>query len=200
MRMQAVELVALVRDRRFAVVCFCDLPPSSPSKTRYLVRRLRAALPELRIAVGRWAPPALADERPQTLVDAGANHVGSLLAESRTYLGSLLELPRLSETVQLTCVSAVSLEHDRGTSSVLHPSRHVTKHRPPASNLICRYCHLESPASHASMGECVNALQREKAWLKERLRHRPGDAAAVPERAPDPDNGAAMSPRIRLVR
>ena len=118
MRMQAVELVALVRDRKFAVVCFCDLPPSSPSKTRYLVRRLRAALPELRIAVGRWAPPALADERPETLVDAGANHVASLLAESRTYLGSLLELPRLSETVQLTCVSAVSLEHDRGTSSV----------------------------------------------------------------------------------
>ncbi len=63
-RMQAVELVALVRDRKFAVVCFADLPPSSSSKTRYLVRRLRSALPELRIAVGRWGPPALADETP----------------------------------------------------------------------------------------------------------------------------------------
>jgi len=95
MRMQAVELAALVRDRKFAVVCFSDLPPSSASKTRYLVRRLRAALPELRIAVGRWGPPALADEHQQTLVDAGANHVASLLTESRTYLGGLLELPRL---------------------------------------------------------------------------------------------------------
>ena len=117
-RMQAVELVSLVRDRKFSVVCFADLPPSSSSKTRYLVRRLRSALPELRIAVGRWAPPALADESPQTLLDAGANHVASLLVESRNYLGGLLEMPRLSETVQLTCVSAVSVESDRCTSSV----------------------------------------------------------------------------------
>jgi hypothetical protein len=105
MRMQAVELAALVRDRKFAVVCFSDLPPSSASKTRYLVRRLRSALPELRIAVGRWGPPALADERPQALVDAGANHVASLLTESRTYLGGLLELPRLPVLDTATAVS-----------------------------------------------------------------------------------------------
>ena len=95
-RMQAVELVSLVRDRRLSVVCFADLPPGSSSKTRYLVRRLRSALPELRIAVGRWGPPALADESPQTLLEAGANHVASLLIESRDYLGGLLEMPRLS--------------------------------------------------------------------------------------------------------
>ncbi|MGE5243576.1 MAG: AI-2E family transporter [Betaproteobacteria bacterium] len=94
-RMQAAELASLVRDRKFSVVCFGDLPPSSSSKTRYLVRRLRSALPELRIAVGRWGPPALADESPQTLLDAGANHVASLLIESRDYLGGLLEMPRL---------------------------------------------------------------------------------------------------------
>jgi predicted PurR-regulated permease PerM len=89
-RMQTVELVSLVRERKCSVVCFADLPPSSPSKTRYLVRRLRSALPELRIAVGRWGPPALADESPQTLLDAGANHVASLLIESRNYLVGLL--------------------------------------------------------------------------------------------------------------
>jgi hypothetical protein len=94
-RMQTVELVSLVRDRTFSVVCFVDLPPSSSSKTRYLVRRLRSALPELRIAVGRWGPSALADESSQALVDAGANHVASLLVESRNYLGGLLEMPRI---------------------------------------------------------------------------------------------------------
>ena len=94
-RMQAQELVSLVRDRKFSVVCFADLPPSPSSKTRYLVKKLRAALPEVRIAVGRWAPPGLADESAQALVDAGANHVASLLTESRTYLGGLLELPRI---------------------------------------------------------------------------------------------------------
>lgn len=94
-RMQAVELASLVGERKFSVVCFADLPPSSSSKTRYLVRRLRAALPELRIAVGRWGPPALADESSQILLDAGANHVASMLIESRNYLGGLLEMPRL---------------------------------------------------------------------------------------------------------
>jgi predicted PurR-regulated permease PerM len=94
-RMQAVELLSLVRDRQFAVVCFADLPPSSASKTRYLVKRLRSALPELRIAVGRWGPPALADESPQAILDAGANHVASLLVDSRNYLSGLLKTPRI---------------------------------------------------------------------------------------------------------
>ena len=91
-RMQAAELVSLVRDRRFSVVCFADLPPSSSSKTRYLVRRLRSALPGLRIAVGRWGPSALADESPQPLADAGANHVASLLIDSRNYIGGMAPL------------------------------------------------------------------------------------------------------------
>jgi hypothetical protein len=94
-RMQSLELVSLVRDRKFSVVCIVDLPPSPSSKTRYLVKRLRSALPELRIEVGRWGPPALADESPQTILDAGANHVASMLVESRDYLSSLLEMTRI---------------------------------------------------------------------------------------------------------
>ncbi len=94
-RMQAAELVSMVRDRHVSVVCFADLPPSSSSKTRYLVRRLRSALPEVRIAVGRWGPAALADDSSQLLLDAGADHVAMLLVESRNYLGGLLEMPRV---------------------------------------------------------------------------------------------------------
>jgi hypothetical protein len=94
-RMQASELVSLVQEREFSVVCFADLPPSPPSKTRYLVKRLRAAFPEVRILVGRWAPPALADESTQGLREAGANHVTSTLAETREYLGGLEEIPRI---------------------------------------------------------------------------------------------------------
>ncbi len=88
-RMMAAELLALVRERGASVVCIADLPPSPASKTRYLVKRLRAAFPELRILVGRWAPPALADESTQALRDAGANHVASTLAQSRDYLSGL---------------------------------------------------------------------------------------------------------------
>ena len=94
-RMLASELISLVQTRGASIVCLADLPPSPPSKTRYLVKRLRAALPEVRILVGRWAPAALADESTQMLRDAGATLVASTLAETRTYLGGLVEIPRI---------------------------------------------------------------------------------------------------------
>jgi hypothetical protein len=94
-RLQAWELLSLVQEQGFSVVCLADLPPSPPSKTRYLVKRLRAALPEVRILVGRWAPPALADESTQVLRDTGANLVASTLLETRTYLAGLVEIPRI---------------------------------------------------------------------------------------------------------
>ncbi len=96
-RMQANGLVSLARDRKVSVIYFADLPPSPSSKTRYLVKRVHAALPDVHIAVGRWAPPALADETSQPLLDAGADHVASRLVESRKYLTGLLE-PRVPES------------------------------------------------------------------------------------------------------
>ncbi|MDP2318684.1 MAG: AI-2E family transporter [Acidobacteriota bacterium] len=94
-RMQAAELVALVQAQGFSVVCLADLPPSPPSKSRYLVKRLHAALPDVRIVVGRWSPASLADESTQALRDAGAVLVASTLAETRDYLGGLVEIPRI---------------------------------------------------------------------------------------------------------
>jgi predicted PurR-regulated permease PerM len=94
-RLQASELLSLVHERGFSVVCLADLPPSPASKTRYLVKRLHAALPEVRILVGRWGPPALADDSTQVLREAGASLVASTLVETRTYLGGLVEIPRM---------------------------------------------------------------------------------------------------------
>jgi len=62
---------------------------------RYFVKRLRAALPDVRIVVGRWAPPALADDSTQLLRDSGASLVASTLLETRTYLAALVESPRI---------------------------------------------------------------------------------------------------------
>ena len=53
-RMQASELVSLVMAQGVSIVCLADLPPSPPSKTRYLVKRLHAELPDVLIVVGRW--------------------------------------------------------------------------------------------------------------------------------------------------
>jgi len=83
------EVVALVRTEGVTVVCIADLPPSLPSKTRYLIKRLRAAVPDVRIVVGRWAPVALADDTTQPLRDAGATVVTTTLLETRVYLGGL---------------------------------------------------------------------------------------------------------------
>jgi hypothetical protein len=94
-RMLASELVSLVQAQGVSVVCLADLPPSPPSKTRYLVKRLHAAFPEARLVVGRWGPRPLADDSTQPLRDAGATLVASTLIETRTYLSGLVELPRV---------------------------------------------------------------------------------------------------------
>jgi predicted PurR-regulated permease PerM len=94
-RLLASDLVALVRKQSVSVICLADLPPSPSSKSRYLVKRLHAALPDLRILVGRWSPAALADESSQTLKDAGATLVATTLAETREYLEGLVEIPRI---------------------------------------------------------------------------------------------------------
>ncbi len=95
-RMLAAALVSLVQERKCSVVCVADLPPSTFSKSRYLVKRLRAALPDVHIVVGRWAPAALMDEGSDVLREAGANHVDATLVATRDYLGGLLEMPRIS--------------------------------------------------------------------------------------------------------
>ena len=51
--------------------------------------------PSCRSPVGRWAPSALAAESSRTLLDAGANHVASLLIDGRNYVSALLGMPRL---------------------------------------------------------------------------------------------------------
>jgi predicted PurR-regulated permease PerM len=89
-RMLSSEVVAYVRDHAIPIVCIADLPPSPPSKTRYLVRKLRAALPDVAILVGRWAPPELSDDDPQALLDAGATHVSSTLIEAAAELQRLM--------------------------------------------------------------------------------------------------------------
>jgi hypothetical protein len=90
-RMLASEAVSLAQAQDVSVICLADLPPSPPSKTRYLVKRLHASLPNVRIVVGRWGPPALMDESLPLLREAGATLVASTLAETRTYLGGLVE-------------------------------------------------------------------------------------------------------------
>ena len=83
-----------MRARDSRVLCIADLPPSPPSKTRYVLRKLRAELPEATILVGRWAPGALSDEERNLLMEAGATQVASTLVETRNQLCRLVNHER----------------------------------------------------------------------------------------------------------
>lgn len=85
-RLLTSEVVELVRTRQASLLCIADLPPSVSSKTRYILRKLRAEFPSLPILVGRWAPGPLADEERRALVDAGATEVSGSVVESRNQL------------------------------------------------------------------------------------------------------------------
>lgn len=88
-RMMVSELVTTVVRDGYRVVCIADLPPSPSVRSRYLVKKLRAAAPDLRVIVGRWSPAKLADGAPDPLLRAGANHVATTLLETRDQLREL---------------------------------------------------------------------------------------------------------------
>jgi uncharacterized protein (DUF2384 family) len=88
-RMMTSDLISTLHKERFSAVCLADLPPSPSTKGRYLVKRLRAAFPDIPIVVGRWGPESLADDDPAALLRAGASHVGRTLTETRDYLCAL---------------------------------------------------------------------------------------------------------------
>jgi hypothetical protein len=86
------ELITAVQERGLPIVCIADLPPTPSSKTRYLIKKLRAAVPDVRIVVGRWAPAALADDDAPMLMEAGATHVASTMLETGNQLRQLGQL------------------------------------------------------------------------------------------------------------
>ncbi len=80
------EMTATAKRGDFDLIVLVDLPPSSQSKVLYVIKRLRQALPEVRILVGRWATPSLADPSHDALMAAGASHVASTLLQTRDYI------------------------------------------------------------------------------------------------------------------
>jgi hypothetical protein len=60
--------------------------PAAEHVVENALKRLHAALPDVRIVVGRWSHPSLAGEGLQPLTDAGAAHVSNSLIDTRKYL------------------------------------------------------------------------------------------------------------------
>jgi hypothetical protein len=77
----------------------------------------------------------------------------------------------------------------------------MTKSGSPNNRLVCLYCGLESAEStnHATMQQCIAALEREANRLRDCLTHaRPG-VTAVCDSTSDRKNDGAASPRLTLV-
>jgi predicted PurR-regulated permease PerM len=85
------ELIRTIQEKGYRIICIADLPPRASSKTRYLVKKLRASLPDLKIVVGRWGPASLADDSIDPLRNTGADRVGSTLIETREQLRQLAQ-------------------------------------------------------------------------------------------------------------
>jgi predicted PurR-regulated permease PerM len=88
-RLLASEILDLLHAHESRIVCLVDLPPKSPSRARYLVKRLRQARPDLAILVGRWAPESVDDESPDALVRAGANEISTSILDMREQVRKL---------------------------------------------------------------------------------------------------------------
>jgi predicted PurR-regulated permease PerM len=87
----SAESVQQVRDRGVGVVVVASVPPGGLAHARYLCKRLRASLPEIRIIVGRWSSPEDAAEMRAALTASGADTVGTRLLEIRD---AVLEVAR----------------------------------------------------------------------------------------------------------
>ena len=81
--MLASEVVSVVGEQPPDVVLVAGLPPGGLSQTRYLCKRLRAAVPDLPILVGRWSPDEAGDDVRTLLRAAGATDVAFTLIETR---------------------------------------------------------------------------------------------------------------------
>jgi methylmalonyl-CoA mutase cobalamin-binding subunit len=79
----SAEVVQHVRERDVRVVVVASMPPGGLSQARYLCKRLRAGVPDVRIVVGRWAASEDADEIRAALIGAGADSVATRLLELR---------------------------------------------------------------------------------------------------------------------
>jgi hypothetical protein len=91
-RLLVSELLDAVQRGGYQVVCIADLPPHSLSKVRHALGRLRQVTPDVRVVIGRWAPPGFAEDLRLSLMEAGATEVATSLLATRNQLKSLLTL------------------------------------------------------------------------------------------------------------
>lgn len=86
----AGELIARIRDQDPSILLLAALPPDGATQVRYLVKRLRTEFPDKKIVVAVWGLRRHYRRVRDHLLRAGADLVGTTMAESRAQLTALL--------------------------------------------------------------------------------------------------------------
>ena len=87
------EVVTLVAERRASIVCVATVAPGGVAPVRYLVKRLRQRLPEVRIVVAAFGAADAGDERAE-ITAAGVDGVGTTVVEVRDRLVAMIQFAR----------------------------------------------------------------------------------------------------------
>jgi methylmalonyl-CoA mutase cobalamin-binding subunit len=90
--MLSSEVVALVVERSPSVVCLGSVGEGALAHTRYLTKRLRAALPDAYLIVARWGM-MLSPQEIEAFKKAGADEVSTSLVETRDQLSRTVAVP-----------------------------------------------------------------------------------------------------------
>jgi predicted PurR-regulated permease PerM len=88
----ASEVLALVEEKRPALLCIGALPPGGVAHVRLLCLRVRAQFPDLKILVGRWGLRGGAEETRDQLIAAGADMVATTLEETRDQVATFVSI------------------------------------------------------------------------------------------------------------
>jgi hypothetical protein len=88
------EVVALMEQKPVGLLCLIALAPGGVAQLRYLCKRLRSRLPELKIVVGQWGLPELSVKSADLLRAAGANYIGKTLDETCSQIAQLESIAR----------------------------------------------------------------------------------------------------------
>jgi predicted PurR-regulated permease PerM len=84
------ELLIRAANEKPAVICIGAIPPGGLAHTRYLCKRLRQRLPDVKIVVGRWGLRGHVERNVEQLREAGADQIDTKLLETRDHLRAWL--------------------------------------------------------------------------------------------------------------
>ena len=98
------EVIDQIAEQSPALVCIASLPPGGLAQTRYLCKRLRKRFPDLKIIVGRWGNRG--EHNGDSLLAAGANHVGTTIGETRDHVIQLSQITSSTDTTDHALQSA----------------------------------------------------------------------------------------------